>query len=378
LYASGYLLYVRDNTLMAQPFDPERGQLKGDPHRVSQNVAVSFAYGLFDISGNGILVYRAGGAREKRLTWFDRAGKNLGPTGEAADYYDVRLSPGGEKLASNAGYPAGSPNSEIWVDELARGVRMRLTIDPDTDHGIPVWSPDSSTIIFAVLQGRAHRGIYRKPSNGAGKEELLLPSENSDTQIWPTSWSRDARFILYSHGDISTGRADIWVLPLAGDRKPRLFVQVPAAAYDGQFSPNGRWVTYTSRESGRDEIYVVPFDAASVLNRGSGSPGASANGKWQISASGGHCPRWRKDGKEIFYLSPDNQILAAEVEEGGNAIEARPAQALFRAAVPPVPAISFSPFDVTPDGKRFVVNTLSEQNTPLTLVVNWTANLKKQ
>ena len=158
------------------------------------------------------------------------------------------------------------------------------------------------------------------------------------------------------------------------DRKPRLFVQAPAAAYDGQFSLSAGWVAYTSGESGRDEVYVVPFDAAKVLSTSPGSVVASGGGKWQISASGGRFPRWRKDDKEIFFLSPDNQMMAAQVEDRGNGLEVRPVQALFRAAVSP----SFSPYDVTPDGKRFVINTLREQNTPLTLMVNWMANLKKQ
>ena len=375
LYASGYLLYPRDNTLMAQAFDPERGQLKGDPRRVAQNVAVVVGNGLFGgASENGILFFQnGGGGSEKRLMWFDRAGKSLGVTGEVGGYYDVRLSPRGEKLASNAGYPAGSSNSEIWVDELARGVRMRLTIDPDTDHGIPVWSPDGTTILFGALQGKARTGIYRKPSNGAGGEELLLPSEKFDTPIFPTSWSRDGRFILYSRGVLTLSQADIWILPLAGDRKPRLLVQTPVAAYDGQFSPNARWVAYTSKESGREEVYVVPFDATRVLHAGSGSAGASGSGKWQISSGGGRCPRWRGDGKEIFYLAPDNQMMAAEVEERGNGVEVGTAQALFRVASAP----TFSPYDVTSDGKKFVINSLAEQNTPLTLVVNWTANLKK-
>jgi len=399
LYASGYLLYPRGNTLMAQAFDPERGQLKGDPHRVAQNVAVVVGNDQFGgASENGILVYQTGGGgSEKRLTWFDRAGKNLGVVGEVGDYYDVRLSPDGAKLASNAGYPPGSSNSEIWVDELARGVRMRLTIDPDTDHGIPVWSPDGNTILFGALQGKARTGIYRKLSNGAGSEELLLPSEEPDTPIFPTSWSRDGRFILYSRGILTLSQADIWVLPLSVERKPRLFVRAPGAAYDGQFSPNARWVAYTSRESGRDEVYVVPFDAAGVLNTGSGSAGASGagpppggpaaavkplressgpqGGKWQVSSGGGRCPRWRGDGKEIFYLSPDNQMMAAEVEERGNGIEVQAEQVLFRVGAA---GLTFSPYDVTPDGKKFIINTLSEQNTPLTLVVNWTANLKQQ
>jgi eukaryotic-like serine/threonine-protein kinase len=375
-YASGLLLYLREGTLMAQAFDLARGQLKGDPHPVVERVASNPIGGIFDVSENGILLYQRGsGTSEKRLTWFDRSGKKLGVTGEVGDYFDVRISPDGQKLASNAGYPAGSPNSEIWVDELARAVRMRLTIDPDTDHGLPVWSPDGKRILFSALQGKARMGIYQKPANGAGGEELLLPSDKQDVQIWPTSWSRDGRFILYARGTLSLSQVDIWVLPLEGDRKPRPFVQAPAAAYDGQFSPDGRWVAYTSKETGRDEVYVVPFDAAKVLNPGSGSSAsASGGGKWLVSASGGRFPRWRRDGKEIFYLSPASQMMAAQVEEKGNSIEVRTPQPLFRSAV----ENSFAPYDVTADGKKFVINAISEQSSPLTLLVNWTANLKKQ
>jgi Tol biopolymer transport system component len=369
IYASGYLLYLRGDVLLAQAFDPARGQLSGDPHPVAEHVESWQSVALFDASENGLLVCRLG-TGAKRLTWFDRAGRNLGATGEAADYYDVRLSPDGRKLASNASFPFGSANSEIWVDDLARSVHMRFTIDPDTDHGIPVWSPDAANIAFGALQGKARGGIYRKPSNGGGSEDLLLPAE-SDT-IWPTSWSRDGGFILYTQGDISLSRGDIWVLPLAGDRKPRLVIKAPAPAFDGQFSPDGRWVAYTCRESGRDEVYVVPFDPARFRNPVS-APAGPAGGKWLVSANGGVCPRWRSDGKEIFYLSPAGQMMAAALAAKGASIEVQPPQVLFRSAVTPVP---FAPYDVTADGKKFIINTLIEEDAPLTLMVNWTANLK--
>lgn len=373
-YASGYLLYLSQSALMAQAFDPARGQLSGTPQPVVEQVTTVIEVGLFDASQNGILIYHpASGESRRQLTWFDRAGKSLGVTGEPGDYYDVRLSPDGRRLACNAGFPAGAPNSEIWVDELDRQVRMRLTIDPDTDHGIPVWSPDGSAIAFGELQGKAQAGIYRKPSNGGGSEELLVAADHG-AQIWPTSWSRDGRFILYTQGNIAVTQADIWLLPLARDEKPRLFVKAPAAAYDGQFSPDGRWVAYVSRESGRHEVYIVPFDASKVLNPDSKAAGATGGGKWQVSSGGGRFPRWRKDGKELFYISPSAQMMAVEVEEKSDAIVIRTPQPLFKSA----PFAAFAPYDVSPDGKKFIVNTVSEQNTPLRLVVNWTANLKKQ
>jgi Tol biopolymer transport system component len=154
-------------------------------------------------------------------------------------------------------------------------------------------------------------------------------------------------------------------------------VQVQAPAYDGQFSPNGLWLAYTSEESGRSEVYVVPFEAAGVLNPAPGLATAGRGGKWQVSYSGGRVPRWRRDGKEIFYLSAVNQMMAAEVEEKGNGIVVSTAQALFK-CVPVYSADSAAEYDVSPDGKKFLINTLAGENGPLVLLVNWTANLKKQ
>ncbi len=371
-YALGFLLYTRGTALMAQAFDPERGQLKGEPHTVAERVAFGVFSGIFDVSQTGVLAYQAGGGpTAKQLTWFDREGKKLGVIGEAGAYYDVRLSPDGRKLASNA----GDPLSEIWVEELARGVRMRLTFDPSTDRGLPVWSPDGSRILFAALQaGKARPGIYQKPSNGTGSEELLLPSETPDIEIWPTDWSRDGKFVIFSKGDLdSHSRGDIWVLALLGDHKPRLFLQTPSAAYDGHFSPDGRWVAYTSKESSRDEVYVVPFDAAAFLKSGAGPANASPGSRWQVSTSGGSLPRWRGDGKEIFYLTPQGEMMAAEVEGKANNFEVGAVRPLFSTTV----TKSACPYDVTADGKRFVINTTGEgENPALKLVVNWTARLQ--
>src|SRR5262249_24414371 len=258
IYASGFLLYLRNTTLMAQTFDPERGELKGDAQPVGQQVVNYLGTGYFDSSENGVLIYHqsVGRVGERQMRWVDRSGKELELLGEKGAYCDVRLSLDGRKLAFNV----GDPYSEIWVNDLARGIRMRLTIDPDTDHGVPVWSSDGSRILYAALDGKVRRGIYQKLSNGAGGDELVLASERSDKDIEPTSGSGDGRVILYARGIPGTlSEGDIWVLPLAGDRKPRLVVKSPVAAYDGQFSPDARWVAYTSKESCREEVYVVPF-----------------------------------------------------------------------------------------------------------------------
>lgn len=363
------MLYLQEGTLIARAFDPEKGQLKGNPpHRVADHIALSKFHNSFDASENGILIYRTSSeADEKRLTWFDRTGKSLGVTGGVGDYFDLRLSPDGRKLVSNA----GSPNSEIWVDDLIRAVRTRVTIDPHTDHGEPVWSPDGDRIVFAMGERKTGWGIYQKYSNGAGNEELLLA--DSQRALWPTSWSADGRFILYSHDQGSQQEnIEIWILPLGADRKPRPLVQAPGRAYDGQFSPDGRWVAYTSEESGRGEIYVAPFEENRTLQSGTGPAGA---GRWQVSANGGRSPRWRRDSKEVFYLAPTNQMMAAEVERKGSSLVVQPAQSLFRCT--PVPSVpSSAPYDVSADGKKFVINSFSDDNSPLVLLVNWTANLK--
>jgi Tol biopolymer transport system component len=366
IYGSGFLLYLRGTTLMAQAFDPEQGQLKGDALPIAEHVAAdAHAAGFFDASENGVLIYQAGTSLgEIRLYWFDRAGNKLGEN-EALGDWILRLSPDGARLALIMG---GIQHNDLWVDELARGVRMRLTKDPESGKGSPVWSPDGNRILFAESGGTARRGIYQMNSNGAGGKELLLPAENSNQYVWPTSWSQDGRFILFVRGNPSG--QDIWVLPLTGDRKPRLFVQ---SAFDGQFSPDGRWVAYASGETGKDEVYVVPFDATEILNSALGAV-SSPGGKSLISSGEGRSARWRKDGSEIFYLGPDNQMMAVEVEERGDRFEARKAQALFRAQV-----VDLFTYDVTPDGKRFVLSAQKaiNPNEPLTLVVNWTALLAK-
>jgi len=370
-YASGFLLYLRGGTLTAQAFDPARGELSGDPHKIAEHVAANIYNGVFDISQDGLLVYQTGSITEKTLSWFDRSGKLTGTTGETGDYYDVRLSPDGKKLASNAAIPAGSPTSKIFVDEVDRSARMRLTTDPETDHGVPVWSPDGRSIAFAAFLGKAQRGIYRKASNGTGPEQLLFADE--DFEIWPSSWSPDGEFVLCTRGDLTLWSSDIWILPLTGDHKARLFLKGAPAAFDGEFSPNGHWVAYSSRESDRNEVYVVPFDSGRGWN---GSQEHSSGTVTRISIAGGSLPRWRRDGKEMFYISPANDMVAAEIEETPGGINVRATKVLFRCC--DFLYYEAAPYDVTADGKRFVIRTPTGREGPLTLVVNWMASLKSR
>jgi len=369
IYSSGYLLYVRGANLVAQPFEPGTGRLTGTAQPIAERVQQRAFLFLFDASQNGTLVYEPATQAPSvtQLAWYDRTGKRLTFIGVPGIHYDLRLSPDSRRLASSA----GDPKSEVWVDDLDRGVRMRLTFDPDTDNGIPVWSPDGSTLLFSTLRGsKTGVGIFRKASNGAGSIELVLPSDRPDREAWATDWSRDGRFLLFCRGGMANSTAaDIWVLPLTGERKPIQFLHSTASTFDAQFSPDGRWVAYTSDESGRNEVYVVSFDAAKFLS----GAGSTSSGKWQISSSGGRVPRWRRDGKELFYIGPGNTITAVEVEEIGAGFNVGRSQRLFVAPVNPFA----STYDVAPDGQRFVMSASpEEEEPPLVLMQNWPARLQ--
>ena len=373
IYASGFLLYARGSSLMAQPFEPRTGYLSGTARPIVEQVQQGAFTSIFDASQNGILIYQPSTRTPTttQLGWYDRTGKKLSSIGVPGVHFDLRLSPDGHKLASSV----GQPKSEIWVDDLDRGVRMRLTFDPETDNGIPVWSPDGKVLLFSTLLGsKAGVGIFRKAADGAGGLEMLLPTDKPEREAWATDWSRDARFMLFSRGGLANStNADIWVLPMTGERKPAQFLHSATSAFDAEFSPDVRWVAYTSTESGRDEVYVVPFDAARIPS-GSGAESAPA-GKWQISSEGARFPRWRKDGKELYYLGLDNAITAVEVDGSGASFTVGRSQRLFVAPVNPFA----STYDVSPDGQRFVMSASpDEEEPPLVLMINWTAQLKQK
>jgi Tol biopolymer transport system component len=252
---------------------------------------------------------------------------------------------------------------DIWLFDIARGLRTRFTFDA-ADELASIWSPDANRVVFNARR-KSHLDLYQKRSSGEGAEEELL-ADSLDK--YPADWSPDGRFILFSVTAPRTG-FDLWVLPLVGDRKPFPFLQTEFNDILGQFSPDGRWIAYMSDEARREEVYVAPF------------PGAG--GKWPVSAAGGSWPRWRGDGKEIFYLAPDNRLMAAAVNGQGSALEVGDVRPLFdtRAIINDSGSRSTmrSMYDVSPDGQRFLVNTLAQPATsgPITLVVNWPALLKK-
>jgi len=357
-YTQGHLLYLREGALLAQPFDAKRLETTGDAFPIAEQIQhiPALGRGVFSVSENGVLAYQTGSATGNlQLTWFDRSGKPLGVLDDPAPNANPKLSPDGKRLAVVITDPqTGHP--DIWLYELARGIKTRFTFDPAGERE-PIWSPDGSRIVFTSNR-KGHFDLYQKSANGAGSEELLLES-NFDKA--PSSFSPDGRFLLYSAVDPKT-KADLWVLPLGGDRKPFPFLQTEFTESFGQFSPDGRWIAYRSDESRGGEIYVAPF------------PGPG--GQRQVSTAGGRQPRWRGNGKELFYLSPDDKMMAAEVNGQGATLEVGAVRPLFEARQSVTGGFLY---DVTGDGQRFLINAAVEQkaSSPIILVQNWTVDSKR-
>jgi eukaryotic-like serine/threonine-protein kinase len=356
-YASGYLLYLHGTTLMAQPFNADKLEFTGDATAVAENVAENASTwgAVFSASQNGVLVYQTGGHTvQGELRWYDRQGKNLGALG-SGNNYGPRLSPDDARLAVDF----GDPNRDIWIFDLRRGVKTRFSFG--AVDAAAVWSRDGSRIAFAPLFGGAGpSAILDKKSNGEGQNETLYSAPGNAI---PTDWSPDSRFLLLDTNFTTLSEVD--VLPLTGDRKPYPFAKSQFPQRSGHFSPDGRWVAYISRESGREEVYVAPF------------PGPG--GKWQVSSSGGRMPRWRRDGRELYFVAEDDTIMAAEVEARPNKFEVKNVHPLFRVNLAPEARERSGSFDVTADGTRFIINASSDEaQPPITLVLNWAAELKKK
>jgi serine/threonine protein kinase/Tol biopolymer transport system component len=360
--SSGHVFFLRDGTLMAQSFDSVKLELSGDPVPIAEHVGNGQAHGFFSVSPSGALAYRTGvQAAGRQLTWFDRDGKTLGTFGEPnLDRY-ISLSPDGTHGAVRDA--AASANGDLWTLDFARGVRTRFTFRQS--FGSPaVWSPDGNRIIFAA--GNTLDTISEKASSGAGEEKELL-KKPGEMKV-PSSWSRDKRFLLYDTANVPKTGEDLWVLPLEGERKPVLLLGTEFNESDGSFSPDMRWIAYDSNESGRYEIYVRPFNSY-------GSSGPSlGEGKWQVSKDGGSAPEWRADGKELVFRASNGSPMAVEVGTNGAAFQPGVPKQLF--ALP----LNVNDWDMTADGKRFLISMPPKQestNTPITVVLNWQAELKK-
>jgi len=358
IYASGRLLFLRQNTLMAQPFDVQRLELIGDPVPIADPVLEDEGrvLGLFSASDNGALTYIEGvGTADRQLNWFDRKGTKLGELMGPDAYTDVQISPDGKKVF----FAIGLSESDIWTYDLARGIKTRLTFGASTSvaNNAVVVSPDGRRMAYTSIRNGIF-SIFQRTTDGSGKEDLVVDGSSSTT--YPNDWSPDGKLLAYEVSN--SGVWEIWMAPLSDSRKPYPFLRSQFSQLGPRFSPDGKFVTYFSTESGRPEVYVVPF------------PGPG--GKWQVSAGGGTWPRWGRDGKEIFYRSPDNRIMSAEMKHGNNSFEIGTARALFETRTY---QRGGAVFDVSPDSQRFpVIYSLMQGNVSIALVENWDSELRNK
>jgi serine/threonine protein kinase len=360
VYVPDYLLFLRDQTLMAQPFNTRSLETDGVAKPIAEHVAINPTTNrpVFSASDNGTLVYQAGNAQGGwHLFWFTRDGKQTGSVADLSPYFDPSISPDGTRLAT--ALVSGQGTGDIWIFDLLRGTKTRLTFGPSIQR-YPVWSPDGKAIFF----GSNRKGgiqIYTRASDGTGPERALL--EGDDAFEYPESVSPDQRFLVYMR--VATDKrtaTDIYALPLSGEPKPFPIVQNASNNLQPRISPDGKWIAYSSNESGRFEVYVTGF------------PGGGA--KWQVSTSGGSFPKWRRDSKELFWLDAADNMMAVDVSTTANRVLMGTPQALFHAAGVQTQQ---GPYTVTADGKKFLINTgdVKEENQPFTLVQNWPAEIKK-
>jgi len=357
----GSLLFVRENALFAQTFDSSRLELTGDAVPVAENLTITLgALAGFSVSETGVLVYVSGGASERHLSWYDRQGKEIGTAWIPGPYNEFSISPDGTRVS----VAREAENPDVYVFDFVGNRSIRLTSNPSIDRA-PIWSPDGKKILFF----RNPTGIFLKAANGAGEEEqLVLPEGRGYSLGAPKDWSNDGRFLLYSRVDPKTKR-DLWVLSMDGDHQSRKFLHSEFNETSAKFSPEAqgpRYVAYVSDESGSYEVYVTTFPDASE--------------KWPISNGGGYQPRWRRDGKELLYFNGEGKLMSVDVTLSPS-FKAGAPKALFSAPIPIYGGgfnVDVHRWDLTPDGQKFLINrTSTGQSSPIAVVVNWQAALKK-
>jgi serine/threonine protein kinase len=356
----GYLVFMREQTIMAQPFDLDQLEVIGEPSPVGESVAIDRNRGVFSVSENSSLAYRVTGGAP-RPGWFDRTGKLL-ETGASSSGWNPRLSPDGKHIALERWDPVGGAG-DIWLEDVSRRIITRLTSHPSYDW-IPIWSPDGNRIAFASNRD-ATMDLYEKAVSGSEPERLLL---KSDKRKIPTDWSRDGEFLIFQQEEPMSGW-DLWALSMKGDLRPFPVLESRFNEVHGALSPDGKWLAYTSDETGDEEVYVQPFTGPVSIS----GNGRYEGGKKRVSANGGFQPRWQSDGKELFYVSRDRKIVSVSIKIGPP-FEVGTATPLFASTAQDDVA-----YDVTLDGKRFLMTTPSDEQrpVPVTLFLNWTATLKK-
>jgi dipeptidyl aminopeptidase/acylaminoacyl peptidase len=380
VYSAGHLLFVRQSTLLAQPFNLKTFDVFGDPTPVADQVTRNYAGIMaFSVSDGGALAYgigpsQSGAGTRMELTWRDRQGKTLETIGSPGMYRGLDLSPDGKRVAVHRHEGNGG---DIWILDGAR--TERFTFDPGAENESPLWSPDGRWIAFAARRGQKS-GLYRKPSNNAGSEETLI---ELDAAPVPEAWTPDSESIIYRTGRDPGATVDLFMLPLTGARKPLPAVNTPALELHAQVSPDGRWLAYQAAENSgnvRPEIYVRPI---------------TGGGKYQVSVNGGIDPRWRADGRELFYLETTGggpgaaagNVVAVDIGPSRTSFERGAPHPLFDSqyvALPHPPGTSYHAYAVSPDGQRFLlprrqsVFTDDLSGAPVAVVLNWATALQRK
>jgi eukaryotic-like serine/threonine-protein kinase len=361
----GYLLFRRGTTLMALPFNRERLQAAGEMFPLAQQVATTgnAAHAGFSVLENGTLVYLSGPAvQQQELAFLDRTGKRLGSLGKTGSFRSVALSPD-DRTAAISIRDAQAGTTDIWLADVARNSVSRLTsvTGAGSTADFPTWSPDGKRIAFSIRPpDSVRRNLYLQAANGTGRPEMLLHATGSDAG--PYAWSSGGKFIVYAQSEGKTKR-DTWLLPLEGDRKPVPYLNTPALEDFPQLSPDSRWMAYASDESGKAEVYIQAFPQNGT--------------RVQVSAEGGSQPRWRRDGRELFYISADQKMMAVPIQESNASIDAGTPKELFEGA--PETTVENFLYQPTADGQRFlVIEPVSDGPAPrLTVVLNWHARANK-
>jgi len=353
-YVPGYLLIAGDD-LIAQPFDEKSLTLSGSPAPIVDGLGT-----YWSVSNTGVLLFQKASTASpnKQLTWFDRTGKQVGQLGAPANYLNIEISPAGDRVAVDT---VTDGNRDLWVIDVARAVPSRLTFDPASDW-TPVWSPDGNQIAFASNRaGGTH--VYLLPASGVGTDRLAFKSDSTEI---PVSWSRDGRYIVFSRFKTGGAGVDTWLLTLGGEPKASPLIESPFDKAQARISPDGRWITYVTNDSGTYQVVVQSFPDPN-------------GGRWQITAQGGIEPKWKHDGRELYYLALDGKLMAVPVNPD-RTFQAGSPTVLFQ--TPLVVNRGQSPrdrrYDVAPDGRFLIaVPTAVATQQPVTVVVNWTASLNR-
>jgi len=352
----GLLLFLRQGTLLAQPLDLRELRMTGDPVPVAEGVSRNrdTQYSAFSLSNNGILAYKSGADLTKQFWWFDRSGKPLEAIGPQGDVRNPEFSPDGSRLVFERVEPGGV-QTDIWLLELSRGTASRLTFEPQSES-YPVWSREGTHVFYNASRENA-RGVFRKHASGAGSEELVVAMKDPE---WMRDISRDGAYLVGILGGI--GR-DILMAPMKTGAETRPFMKTPFDESSVRVSPDGRFIAYDSDESGQVEVYVQSFP----------EPG----GKWQVSSNGGVKPKWRDDGKELYFLALDRTLMAVPVSAQGGTFQSGEPTPLFLTELPA--ALAAYSYAATSRGDRFVVARPAGGGTPapFTVVLNWAAKLAK-